>query len=586
MTVKMPFCVGMEYPVRRTPIIRRDSIEAQSGRTTNLPRWSQPRYRFGASFNLQDADWKRLEGFWKRAMTSPGQLFLFPFLEDSQAKDWRFGHAAVGREVQYLAPGDGSTTEFQLVRDVGGFSEVVTAPRVNMVVEDFCLPAWTKTGTSIASANYTDPFQTNAVKINEDTSTGNHLVAHSMSSAIGNEEYTVSFYAKAGERTWVLCHVYPKDGNDNGYFFDLSAGKIGSVLRATETNVRNVFMEALGSGWFRCGFTINMRTGATTPEFWIQTSTGDGVYNFTGIAANGLYLFGPQAEQGAQISPRGGDVASPYPLGPVIYQHDYQELCSPRKYSHARTNVVIRSQDFSNASWAKVETTLPSTSQSAPDGTGTATQVRETAVNSTHSVQASSIAGLADNLIVTLSVFVKSDGRNAIALDLNLKNGLYVRQFFNLAGATLGATAGTGVLLRAEIFDIGVSGWHRCSVTANIGSGGSAVIPDILLSDGTGVSYLGDITKGVLLWGAMVENGSRATRYIPTTASAVAVTDYTLSAVGKVTFAAAPASGILQSWSGSFDWLCQFDGEEAEFENFAYRFWNLGDISFTSYKVP
>jgi uncharacterized protein (TIGR02217 family) len=61
-------------------------------------------------------------------------------------------------------------------------------------------------------------------------------------------------------------------------------------------------------------------------------------------------------------------------------------------------------------------------------------------------------------------------------------------------------------------------------------------------------------------------------------------TSVTLGNYGIVTFASAPASGAALTWSGAFAWLCQFDEDSIEFDNFMYLFWELKKCAFTTWR--
>jgi hypothetical protein len=61
-------------------------------------------------------------------------------------------------------------------------------------------------------------------------------------------------------------------------------------------------------------------------------------------------------------------------------------------------------------------------------------------------------------------------------------------------------------------------------------------------------------------------------------------TSVALGNYGVVTFAAAPSSGAALTWSGGFDWLCQFDADSIEFDNFMYLFWELKKCAFTTWR--
>ncbi|MDA8230342.1 MAG: DUF2460 domain-containing protein [Magnetospirillum sp.] len=63
------------------------------------------------------------------------------------------------------------------------------------------------------------------------------------------------------------------------------------------------------------------------------------------------------------------------------------------------------------------------------------------------------------------------------------------------------------------------------------------------------------------------------------------LTDPQWGLVYAVQFTAAPAPGAPVSWSGSFNWACRFDADQADFTKFMMGRWKGQKISFTSIKV-
>lgn len=116
-----PTLPGLEFPVKRTPLAASLRQKAISGRETFQPKWTAPLYQYEVSFALLRAaplfaEWQALAGFWNSVMFAPGGVFQFDDPNDDRVN------------AQPTGTGDGSTTSFQLVRSLGGFTEPVLCP--------------------------------------------------------------------------------------------------------------------------------------------------------------------------------------------------------------------------------------------------------------------------------------------------------------------------------------------------------------------------------------------------------------------------------------------------------------------------
>ena len=55
---------------------------------------------------------------------------------------------------------------------------------------------------------------------------------------------------------------------------------------------------------------------------------------------------------------------------------------------------------------------------------------------------------------------------------------------------------------------------------------------------------------------------------------------YTFTAPNQITFASAPASGAVLTWTGTFGFQCRFSEDAAEFENFMNGLWKCDSLKF------
>jgi hypothetical protein len=178
-----------------------------------------------------------------------------------------------------------------------------------------------------------------------------------------------------------------------------------------------------------------------------------------------------------------------------------------------RTNLVTYSEEFDNASWTKSSATITANATTAPDGTTTADNLIEDTSTGQHRVFV--VAGVTGSH--TFSVYVKSNGRQYIALGAGNTGSFGILAYFDIENGVLGTVlAGT-----AKIENAG-NGWYRCSISG-VGNGAGTSVNIYLANSDNSNTYTGDGTSGVFVWGAQLETGDIATDYIPTTSAAVSV---------------------------------------------------------------
>ena len=183
----------------------------------------------------------------------------------------------------------------------------------------------------------------------------------------------------------------------------------------------------------------------------------------------------------------------------------------------AEQNLLLQSQTFDNASWAKANVTATANTTTAPDGTTTADTITENTATAAHLVQSGAVPYVR-NTTFTISVYAKPNGKTQFLLGMTSGGGgqadflidltAFTATFnFNNAGVTSFSGTATNV----------GSGWCRATITfttpdSSAGDSGTAVF-----WLGNSKSYTGDGTSGLFFWGAQLEQRSSVTAYTVTT---------------------------------------------------------------------
>ncbi len=186
-----------------------------------------------------------------------------------------------------------------------------------------------------------------------------------------------------------------------------------------------------------------------------------------------------------------------------------------------RTNFALYSQTFGNAVWAvgTPRSTTVDNATAAPDGTTTAASWIEdgTAGIRTKPQTISFTSGL----VYTLSFYAKrASGVRFPALSLpSAAFGTARFGGFDLDAVTASFAGGSG----AALIEALANGWFRCQITATASAtaSGAVVLRMADVATAATISYSGDGTSGLYVWGAQLETGDPASTYKATTAAAV-----------------------------------------------------------------
>jgi hypothetical protein len=183
-----------------------------------------------------------------------------------------------------------------------------------------------------------------------------------------------------------------------------------------------------------------------------------------------------------------------------------------------RTNLLLRSEEFDNGAWTKLNITVSANSTISPDGNLTADKIIPSGTTT-------SFKEIYNNIFLTAgtththSFYVKSSGYQFIQILFPGANiGNMYANFDIVNGTKTYGTSGLGTIEAAG------NGWFRVSATftqviSGLGRCAVSVIPSGTSPRAT--SWLSNGTDGLYIWGAQLELGSNSTSYIKTTTAAV-----------------------------------------------------------------
>ena len=257
------------------------------------------------------------------------------------------------------------------------------------------------------------------------------------------------------------------------------------------------------------------RVSNTTTEFYFtaQTTTlgiGSRSFNVDGSIDN------ISVKEVLYDQPDGTLQLFNHPINKPRIEYDAEGNCLGLLVEEARTNVVPYS-DLS-AHWNWVNTTDIGGAATAPDGTQTATLMRENTAGTAHIAFAAIVSS---STSTTASIFAKAGGRRYLQLSASTNQNSWA--MFDLEQGVVTEQKSSGITATIEPYG---NGWYRCKAALTLSASGSTtnfVWGSSILATTNGIRnvYHGDGTSGIYLWGAQVETGSFPTSYIPTSGSTV-----------------------------------------------------------------
>ena len=325
--------------------------------------------------------------------------------------------------------------------------------------------------------------------------------------------FVFSLYAKPATDEFMLLR---HSGTSGDVWFNLSDG---STINAVGSDHISATSEDVGGGWYR----YSVATKGSLTAVRIYPASAFGVYSTSG---NGIYIQDAMLNQGLVTYPY-IETTTTSAQGGILEDTPRIDYSSGPNGSllleASRSNLIVNSEYFGG--YTNSNSTDEANATTSPEGLINATSFLEAATTGQHKLFTSVIFDGSSNY--TFSIFAKSNGRDLYVDTQNL-NEWGGKAWFDLTAGTANAILGT-----ADIDDFG-NGWYRCTVTgASTLSGGNFV--ELLTSDGSTNSTIGDITKGVYIYGAQVEQASYPTSLIPTYGTSVTRAGEVCGSAGNAT---------------------------------------------------
>ena len=195
-------------------------------------------------------------------------------------------------------------------------------------------------------------------------------------------------------------------------------------------------------------------------------------------------------------------------------------------------NLLIYSNDFSNAVWTKSNSTVIANAAIAPDGTNTATKLNETNIGTAQYHFTYEGIGVEVGKNYCLSVYAKAAERKMLYME-QISGSSFPATRFDLSNGTINTNySNSSQNPTFGIEPIG-NGWYRCWNSFTATANGLLPVIQINLDDGSR-NYVGTDGAGIYIWHAQLTQSTTFSDYQPTT-SAIATKATSLGRVKGTT---------------------------------------------------
>jgi hypothetical protein len=391
--------------------------------------------------------------------------------------------------------------------------------------QEFDNAVWSKTRSTVTADTTAAPDGTTTADslLQQVGQTLTGLITQSFSGQ--SSSYIISVFAKPNGKNFIRLALVDAGSVFRDCYFDVLNGTVG-----TATNSAVGSIQSSTDGYYRCSIAVTPPSAGTMS---VRLFLADSDNSTTVVDdGTGLFIWGAQLEQRSAVTAYTATTTQPITnYIPVLLSTANNEA----RFDHnpttseslglliekQRTNLLLRSEEFDSASWAKSAVAIGINTIVAPDGTLTGDKlVEDTTSSNTHIIDQGSIT-VVSGTTYSASVYIKAAERTkARVVYLSSASGVFA-EFDFLAGTAGAATVfGTATAVSSSIQNVG-NGWYRCTVVGSQSVGTSGSVRVELLDASGNRTYTGDGFSGLFLWGAQLEAGAFPTSYIPTVASQV-----------------------------------------------------------------
>ena len=377
-----------------------------------------------------------------------------------------------------------------------------------------------------------------AYKMVEDTSNGSHFMGGDVLN-LRKPDTTATFtvYMKAAERTFGFIQF-----NDNPRFptarINLTNGTISSISSGI-----TLYSEDVGNGWYKYIATATRLSSINiaTSNFGFGPMLNSTAITYTGDGTSGILVWQPQAVLGTTPKP---SLPSTLNFFPKLSYNDFDgyndlntcpnlnlelgigNLCPLSEDFNRGGNLLLHSQDWTQAVWAKGGATIVSSTRVAPDGTSTGTELSDVGASSTPGVPVQSFNTTSTTLtfsIYTKSVSLPTNGTRTFLLRNSTTSTNF--DFLNFNYSSTG-NLGNGWFSQ----NVG-NGWFRLSYTRTTGISIGDLLTIYYGRTNTAPVGATDVWQ---VWGAQVEPNEILTDYtLTTTAIALGATTNNMTVTSR-----------------------------------------------------